>query len=243
MIDLHSHLLPGIDDGAVDMATALEMARLAVADGITHSVLTPHLHGGRWDNRAGSVSAHLDAFRTALEEAGIDLQVSYSAEVRIGPEILEWVASDDITFLGQWEGQRVLLLELPHGQIPPGADKLTAWLLNEGIRPMIAHPERNKFVLRDLDAIQPFIEQGCLLQVTAGSVAGQFGEPARVRATELLQRGWVTILATDAHSVEWRPPNLADGRRAAEALVGESESWALVRERPWQIAETRFATR
>jgi protein-tyrosine phosphatase len=241
MIDLHCHLLPGIDDGAENIDMALEMARIAVADGITHAVLTPHLHEGRWDNRAGSVEAEVLRFQRALSEADIGLQVRHSAEVRIGPEILDWVAGDDICFIGQWEDQPVLLLEMPHGQIPPGADKLSAWLLGQGIRPMIAHPERNKFVLRDIDAIQPFIEQGCLLQVTAGSVTGQFGEPARERAAELLSRGWVTILASDAHSVQWRPPVLSEGRRAAEALVGESESWSLVRERPWQMVEQRFA--
>ncbi len=241
MIDLHCHILPGIDDGAEDLGTALAMARMAVDDGITHAVLTPHLHEGRWDNRAADVAVYCDRFRAQLDNAGIELQVGYAAEVRIGAEILSWVGSGDIPYLGEWEGERVLLLELPHGQIPPGADKLTAWLRSNGIRPLIAHPERNKFVLRDLQAIQPFVEQGCLLQVTAGSVAGQFGEPARQRAGEMLSQGWVTVLASDAHSVEWRPPHLEAGRRAAEALVGEEESWNLVRERPWQIAESRFA--
>jgi protein-tyrosine phosphatase len=240
MIDLHCHMLPGIDDGAEHMQMSLDMARLAVADGITHTVVTPHLHEGRWDNRKSEVEGYCSDLRSELEHAGIPLTVGYSAEVRIGAEMLGWVASEEIPFLGEWEGDKVLLLELPHGQIPPGADKLTAWLLKQNIRPMIAHPERNKFVLRDLEAIQPFVEQGCLLQVTAGSVAGQFGEPARERAVELLARGWVTILATDAHSVDWRPPNLSEGRYAASAVVGEDESWQLVRDRPWKIAQCKF---
>ncbi|NNE05759.1 MAG: capsular biosynthesis protein [Xanthomonadales bacterium] len=240
MIDLHCHLLPGIDDGAGDLATALDMARMAVADGITHAVLTPHLHGGRWDNRAAEVKGHCEAFARALTEHDIPLEVSYSAEVRIGPEILSWIPAGDIRFLGSWEGRKVLLLELPHGQIPPGSDKLTGWLLNNGIQPMIAHPERNKFVLRDLAAIEPFVEQGCLLQVTAGSVAGGFGEPARERAIELLARNWVTILASDAHSSQWRPPVLSEGREAASAVVGEDQAWQLVHGRPWKIAEQHF---
>lgn len=233
-------MLPGIDDGAENIDISLEMARMAVADGITHSVVTPHLHEGRWDNRKGDVGLFCNEYRQQLAEAEIDLKVSYAAEVRIGAEMLAWVAENEIPFLGEWEGDKVILLELPHGQIPPGADKLTAWLLKQQIRPMIAHPERNKFVLRDIEAIKPFVDQGCLLQVTAGSVAGQFGEPARERAIELLARGWVTILATDAHSVEWRPPNLAAGRMAASTVVGEEESWELVKHRPWKIASSRF---
>jgi protein-tyrosine phosphatase len=240
MIDLHCHLLPGIDDGAEDLEMALAMARMAVDDGITHAVLTPHLHEGRWDNRGAAVEACCSDFRSALAVEGIALKVGFAAEVRIGAEVLSWVASGEIPFLGEWEDEKVLLLEMPHGQIPPGAEKLTTWLRSNGIRPMIAHPERNKFVLRDLEAIRPFVDQGCLLQLTAGSVAGQFGEPARERSVEMLARGWVTVLATDAHSVEWRPPNLAAGQKAASVVVGEEESWQLVRGRPWQIAESLF---
>ena len=241
MIDLHCHLLPGIDDGAEDLETALAMARIAVDDGVTHAMLTPHLHEGRWDNHRAKVERCCADFRSELEAADIDLRVGFGAEVRIGPEIMSWVANGDIPWLGRWQGHEVLLLEMPHEQIPPGADKLTAWLLNNGIRPMISHPERNKFVIRDLEAIRPFVDQGCLLQLTAGAVAGQFGEFACERAVEMLARGWVTILATDAHSVAWRPPNLAAGRKAASAVVGEAEAWQLVRDRPWQIAESRFA--
>ena len=241
MIDLHCHLLPGIDDGAEDLETALAMARIAVDDGITHVLLTPHLHEGRWDNHRSQVERCCADFRSELETAAIDLRVGFGAEVRIGPEIMAWVANDDIPWLGRWHDDKVLLLEMPHEQIPPGAGKLTAWLLNNGIRPMICHPERNKFVIRDLEAIRPFVDQGCLFQLTAGSVAGQFGEPARERAIEFLARGWVTVLATDAHNVKWRPPNLAAGRKAASAVVGEAEAWQLVRDRPWQIAESLFA--
>lgn len=240
MIDLHCHMLPGIDDGSEHMDMSLEMARMAVEDGITHTLVTPHLHEGRWDNRKADVKAYCATLQAQLQAASIPLAVGYAAEVRIGAEMLAWVANEEIPFLGTWEGENVLLLELPHGQIPPGSEKLTGWLIKQGIRPMIAHPERNKFVLRDLEAIRPFVEQGCLLQVTAGSVAGQFGEPARERAIQLLARNWVTILATDAHSTQWRPPNLSEGRYAASAVVGEEMSWQLVRDRPWAIAQGRF---
>jgi protein-tyrosine phosphatase len=237
VIDLHCHLLPGIDDGAQNMEEALELAHAMVANGIRRCVLTPHMHEGRYFNDRTSLQPRADHFRQTLDATGIDLEVALAAEVRIGFEVLSWLQAGEIPFLGQYEGRDVLLLELPHGNIPMGADKLTARLIADGVQPMMAHPERNKYVLRDLSAIEPFVEMGCLLQVTAGSVAGAFGPPARQRAIELLERGWVHILATDTHNIEWRPPNLAEGRAAAAQIVGEEESWRLVRDKPWEIAE------
>ncbi len=240
MIDLHCHMLPAVDDGARNLDDALALATAAVGNGIEKCVLTPHMHEGRYDNTAKSLKGHFDAFRDTLARHELDLQLGLAAEVRIGIEVLIWLEAGLVPFLGDYQGKPVLLLELPHGQIPPGSDKLTRRLIDQGIQPMIAHPERNKYVIRDLSAIYPFVEMGCLLQVTAGSVVGQFGPYARERAAELLERGWVTILATDAHSIDWRPPNLAEGRMAAAEIVGEAESWELVRHRPEQIAAMHF---
>jgi protein-tyrosine phosphatase len=222
------------------MRESLELARGAVANGITHSVLTPHMHEGRYINMRSNLEPHLDKFRQALQEEAIPLQISLAAEVRIGIEVLMWLESEEVPFLGDWEGRKVMLMELPHGQIPPGTAKLVELLQGKGIQPMIAHPERNKHVVRQLEAIFPFVEMGCLFQVTSGSVFGQFGPYVQQRAVELLERGWVHILATDAHSMKWRPPNLAEGRAAAAEIVGEEESWALVRDRPLQIAASHF---
>jgi protein-tyrosine phosphatase len=235
VIDLHCHLLPGLDDGPEDLPRALELARHAVASGITTSVVTPHIHHQRYDNRAETIRLAAQAFQATLIEQGIKLEIRCAAEVRLDHEILTWLAGNHIPFLGTWQDEKVMLLELPHSHIPVGADKLVAWLRKQRIRPMIAHPERNKDILRSLDKINPFIELGCLLQVTAGAVAGGFGEQARQRAAELLGRGWVTVLASDAHNLDARPPELEPGRAAAALIVGDDESWRLVRERPRQI--------
>lgn len=240
MIDLHCHFLPGIDDGAQTMAEALVLAQAAVDGGVSHAVLTPHMHEGRYDNSYTSLLPLLDIFRAELAGHEIPLQVGLAAEIRIGFELLEWLQAGEIPFLGQLEGHDVMLLEFPHEQIPPGADKLMLRLMNEGVLPLIAHPERNKHVIRNLDVIKPFVEMGCLLQVTAGSVAGAFGPPVQMRAREMLEKGWVHILATDAHNIDWRPPNLAQGRAAAAMIVGEQESWALVKDRPWELARKHF---
>lgn len=193
------------------------------------------MHSGRYRNQAGNILDAAQDFQQALDAEGIALQIRHSAEVRLDHEILAWVGDEQIPWLGHWQGDRVMLLEFPHSHVPVGADKLVAWLLKQKIRPMIAHPERNKDVMRRVDLLVPFVRMGCLLQVTAGAVAGAFGEGARTRAADLLARGWVTVLASDAHNMEARPPELEPGRAAAAKIVGEEESWRMVRDRPAEI--------
>ena len=240
MIDLHNHLLPGIDDGAPDLQTSLALARIAVADGITHLVCTPHIHPGRYDNTPATIQVAHRQFVAALKDAGIALQVATAAEVRFGAELMQGIAQGSIPFLGEWQGRKVLLLEFPHGEIPFAAERMIDWLLQRDILPMIAHPERNKGVMRAPSRLKPFIEQGCLLQVTAGSVAGSFGPAAQAIAHDLLQQGLVTVLATDAHNVDYRPPVLTDGLQQAALLIGDAKAEALVRQTPWQIARGHF---
>ena len=232
MIDLHCHYLPGIDDGAQTLDESLALARAAVADGITHAVMTPHVHAGVFDNRAPGIMRAVEQFRAALALRGIPLAISPGGEVRIGSEVIELLASGDIPFLGRLRGERVMLLELPHGSVPVGADRLTAWLRKQGVLPLIAHPERNKDVMRNLAKLDPFIEQGCLLQVTAGSLLGHFGEAAERRARELLDRNDIFAVATDAHNIENRPPVMTAARAFLTAEAGEQTATALTWSNP-----------
>ncbi|NBA96532.1 tyrosine-protein phosphatase [Pseudomonas sp. R5(2019)] len=241
MIDLHNHLLPGIDDGAPDLDASLALARMAVQDGITHLVCTPHIHPGRYDNSPASIQAALALFVAALQGANISLQVSAAAEVRFGVELMVGIGQGAIPFLGEWRGKKVLLLEFPHGEVPFGAERLIAWLLQRNIVPMIAHPERNKGIMRTPSSLKPFLKQGCLLQVTASSVAGHFGPAAQAVAHELLAQGVVTILATDAHNLQHRPPMLSEGMQHAARIVGDAKAEALVKQIPWEIAQSHFA--
>jgi len=241
MIDLHCHLLPGIDDGARDLEQALVLARASVADGITHCVATPHIHTGRFPNNLSTITKAFNQLKEALAAEGIPLQLGMSAEIRLSEEILNMVLLKQVPYLGDWEDERVLLLELPHSHIPPGTEQLIRWLRKQKVRPMIAHPERNKDVIRDFNKVSLLVREGCLFQVTAGAVAGHFGEPAQERAIQLLEQDLVTILATDAHHEVRRPPVLNTGRLAAEDIVGEAKAWELVRENPAKIAACHFA--
>ena len=241
MIDIHCHLLPGIDDGPDTLEQALVLARLAVENGITHAVLTPHIHPGRYENSAAVIQQACAKFRQVLHSEEIPLQLGYAAEVRLSPEVLQLVQQDDIPFYGELDGYRILLLELPHSHVPPGSDNLVRWLLDQNIRPLIAHPERNKGIMRNIDHITPFIELGCLFQVTAGAVAGLFGEAVQHCAEQLLEMGCVTVLASDAHNAEHRPPRLDHGRDAAARIVGEKQAHELVFERPRSIVASQFS--
>lgn len=241
MIDLHSHLLPGIDDGAPDLATALQLARIAVDDGITHMVCTPHIHPGRYDNTIECIQKALTKLKQGLVEQQINLVISAAAEVRFGMELMLAVKQNNIPFLGEWQGQPVLLLEFPHSEVPFGAERLTAWLLQQGIKPIIAHPERNKGLLRTPIKLKPFLDQGCLLQVTAGAVTGHFGKPVQELAHKLLKEEVVTILASDAHNIEYRPPILSQGCKAASLLIGEAAAQRLVLDNPWHIAQNKLS--
>ena len=211
------------------------MARIAVANGITESHVTPHLHPGRWENDRPKIAAAVEAYRAALAQAGIPLAIGYAAEVRLDYEILPLLEANRVPFLGTLDGRQVMLLEFPHSHVPVGADKFVAWLLAHNIRPMIAHPERNKDLMRDPAKLEPFVREGCLLQLTADAVAGEFGEVCALRAREFLERGWVSVLASDAHDTTDRPPRMAPGRDAAAKIVGAEAAQRLVHDMPLRI--------
>ena len=235
MVDLHCHLLPGIDDGPETLAEALAMARLAAAEGIVRAVVTPHLHVGRWDNDRARIEAATAAYREALDAAGIALEIGYAAEVRADYAILPLIEEGRVPFLGSLGAHQVMLLEFPHGNVPVGSEKLVDWLLAHGVRPMIAHPERNKDLMRDPARLTPFTSAGCLVQITADALHGGFGERSRELAVEFLERGWVSVIASDAHDCEARPPRILPGLAIARELVGEAAAREMVEGLPRRI--------
>jgi protein-tyrosine phosphatase len=224
VIDLHCHYLPGIDDGAQTLEESLDLARAAVAAGITAAVMTPHIHPGRYENTGSSVKKLCAAFQQVLGHKQIPLQIYVGGEVRISSEIMEMVEHDQIPYLGELDGYRIVLLEFPHSHIVFGADRLVEWLLARRIRPLIAHPERNKDVIRSLDKIRPFVEMGAMLQLTGASILGQFGKPALQCARQIIEKGWASVVATDAHNLRHRPPNLDLAYQALVEISGESDA-------------------
>lgn len=239
MIDLHCHYLPGVDDGAPDLDTALALARASVDNGILIAVLTPHVMAGRWDNRRSTLEPAFEAFRRSVDEAGIPLELHLGAEVHLMPASLGLLEADELPVLGRWEGERVILLELPDGGVPVGAMKAVEILRRHGAVPMLAHPERNRSIMRDVSRLAPFIDAGCLVQLTAASVCGWFGAPAKRAAHEILDAGWATAVATDAHNLRHRPPVLAEARHALTVRYGEDAARELTELNPLLIVAGR----
>ncbi len=237
MIDLHCHLLPGIDDGPDTLEEALELCRMAVADGITQAVVTPHIHPGRWENSRTSIAQACSNLQRILEQHDIPLRLGFAGEVRLTDRIMQQVADDEIPFYGMVDGYKVMLLEFPHGHLIPGGEKLAQWLLEQGIRPLIAHPERNKQIMKDASQLQPFIDAGCWLQVTAGSVIGHFGEKSRTIAYQLLQSDTVAVLASDGHNARARPPALRQTFEHIVSQYGEERAQRLMLDTPAAIIQ------
>ena len=229
MIDLHCHMLPGIDDGAPDLDTALEMARVAVADGISMVACTPHIHPGRYENDSEGIALACEAFRLALAEADIDLEITYGADTQIVPDLLEGLQSGRIPTL---HGSRYFLFEPSHQIAQEGMLVLLQRVLDAGYVPVITHPERLHYVERHYDKFLQAVEMGAWLQLTAGSVTGRFGERIQTVAHRFLSDGVTHLLATDAHNLKNRAPLLAEGRDVAATLVGEEEAQRLVSARP-----------
>jgi protein-tyrosine phosphatase len=222
------------------MENSLAMARIAVADGITHAVMTPHIHPGRWDNTTAIIAEITRQFAQALRHENIKLRIGFAAEVRLSDMIFQQLERGDIPFLGCLEGFNIMLLEFPHSHIIPGSEKLVAWLIRNNIRPVIAHPERNKEIMSAPERLKPFLDQGCLSQVTAGSLSGRFGENARRAALYFIDNHQVGFIASDAHNLSSRPPAIAEAQSIIAARVGEDVARALVVDMPWKIAASQF---
>jgi len=237
MLDLHCHLLPGIDDGPKTMEQSVALARHAVKHGITHAVLTPHIQPGTYNNTVRSIAGAGLAFRVALGLFSIPLKVALAAEVRICPELMKMAEQRDFykVCIGEMGDEHILLLEFPHSHIPPGSEQLIESLMNNKIKPIIAHPERNKAMHRNPERLESFVSMGCLVQLTASSVSGKFGQSSRQCASYFLQQGWVNVLASDAHNLCFRSPELLEGVQAAARLIGDEAAHALVNENAFAI--------
>lgn len=235
MIDLHCHMLPGIDDGAPDLDTSLAMARCAAADGITTTACTPHIYPGLYENEAAGIAAAVEALRGTLAEAGIELQLTVGADIQIVPELLSGLRRGTHPTLG---GSRYFLFEPPHHTVPTRFHEILFDVVAAGYVPVITHPERLTWLD---DTHYPWFQraarEGAWIQLTSGALTGRFGRRAQYWSERMLDDGMVHILATDSHDPVHRPPILSEGREAAAAWVGDAEAERMVSERPRAILD------
>lgn len=243
MLDLHAHVLPGIDDGPRTLEDAVALARALADDGVEHVVATPHIYPGVFDNTPDRIADAFDRLRQAIADSDIRLTMTWAAEVRICPEIIDWLERRRLPLLnGSLVGPSTVLIELPDGQIPVGTDRLLARLVDHGITPLMAHPERNKAVMEQPNRLEALRRLGCRFQLTAGSIVGDFGSRARNTATQLLEAGWVDVVGSDAHNLSGRRPRMSAARAWIREHFGAERAEQLFVTQPAQIAGvTSFA--
>lgn len=231
MIDIHCHVLPEVDDGPKSWDVAVEMCRMAVADGITHIVATPHAND-RYAYDRGYLSGLLDQLRAKVDPA-LGLHFSLGCDFHLSFENLERVLENPRTYtIGE---TNYLLVELSNYSVPAQLGDCFFRLGDRGIFPILTHPERNPILQQTPQRILEWAEQGCLIQVTASALTGQWGERPEIVARWLLDRTAVHILASDAHDTRRRVPNLSAARSVAAKVAGAEYADALVEGNPGAI--------
>ncbi len=255
MIDLHCHILPGLDDGPGEMEEAIRMGQLAYEDGIRTIVATPHILNGLYRNDKSLILSKVEELKDALNNSALkldsairnpcpsgrraqsemDLKILPGADVHLSERILQQVEKGEVVTVG--DGGKFILTEFPYQSIPPQAEKILFHLLGRGLIPIISHPERNLEIMRKPGRYYEMIRMGCLGQVTAMSLTGDFGPQIRDCAERLMKSHLVHLIATDAHSVDRRPPLLSPAVKAAEKMVGRKEAEKMVAEYPRAILQ------
>ena len=240
MIDLHSHILPGVDDGAPDLAASLAMARMAVADGIKVMACTPHFMPGMYDNEAPDIRRRVTDLKQRLGEADIDLALVVGSDAHIRPDFLACLRDGRILCLND---SRYVLFEPPHDIAPQRLEDLLFNIVAAGYVPLLTHPERLKWIENHFAIFERLVNIGVWMQITAGSLTGRFGSRPQYWAEKMLASGLVRIIASDAHNTSSRPPILSDAFAIAEAEVGLDEAKNLVLIRPVSILDNEPADR
>ena len=232
-VDIHCHCLPGLDDGPATVADAVALCRLLVADGITTVIATPHQLGGyEASNRAGVVRAAVADLTATLAAEDVPLCVLPGGDVRVDDGLLDGLAADQVLTLA--DGRAFILLELPHESLID-LGRLVADLTAAGITPVLSHPERNGVLARRVDPALPWLEAGMVMQVTAGSLLGQFGPAAERAGWQMVERGLVAMVATDAHDTAHRPPSMTGAVDAIAARLGHAVARRLCVENPLKV--------
>jgi protein-tyrosine phosphatase len=227
VIDIHCHILPGIDDGPQTLATSVAMAKLAVRDGIRALIATPHTDGVRVSRDRVAAAVHDLNRELRRQDLALTVYPGFELPFHLAAEL---AAAHTLADNG-----RHVLIEFPPMHLPQGALNTFFTLIAAGQVPVLAHPERNLGVLMNPDLLKEMVENGILVQITAASVIGEMGPDVQRCAHHLLKQGWVHFLATDSHSPTFREPVLGRAVKIVTRLIGQEQARALVEQNPGQI--------
>ena len=236
MIDIHCHLLPGLDDGAESLEVSVQMARLAVDDGVGTVVATPHQLGSYRTNSGPEIRTSVQSLQQELQRRKIPLQVLPGADVRIEQGFVAELQSGNVLTLAD-KGRHVLL-ELPHDLYFP-LEPVLRQLRDAGLTGILSHPERNRGIQRRPEIVRQIVEQGCLMQLTADSITGAFGSTVRRLSESMLDEGLVHFVASDAHGTRKRNPKLTAAFTQVAARTDPLTAQDLFIEHPRCVVEGR----
>ncbi|MFH1991804.1 MAG: CpsB/CapC family capsule biosynthesis tyrosine phosphatase [Pseudomonadota bacterium] len=235
MIDIHCHILPGLDDGPESLGEALDMSRAAATDGVKVIVAAPHFKPGAYEFTGPGILESINTLEVALKNAGIDIRIVPGAEVTVSPEMPKYLKQQRHLTINS--NGRYFLAEFSPHSVPANWDTFLLSLLRSGLAPIIAHPERNFWFMHHPEALAAAVQSGILVQITAMSITGAFGVAARDFSAYLLRHNLVHAIASDGHCADFRPPRLAEAVGLAADIIGPERANALVTSIPQAIIE------
>ena len=232
MFDLHMHLLPGFDDGAPDLETALAMLQMAVEYKTTTVVATPHVIEDKWLPSWNEIITTCELLRRESCRAGIEIAIYPGAEVSMSLEILKRLPGPGAYCINSG---RYLLVELPAQEIPLFTDQFFFTLQARGIIPILAHPERHPELAKEPEILQEWVYKGIMTQLNGASLLGRMGERVQSTAELFLQHNLIHCIGSDAHGLNYRRPKLLEAGDQIKNLVGEFRAHQLLEENPHRI--------
>jgi len=232
VFDMHSHILPAIDDGAKNLETSLAMLSIACQNKTSYIMATPHVIEGEWLPPWEKIVAECDFLQEQARKKGLEINICPGGEVAMSLDILNLITGPGPYCLN---GGNYMLVELPAMEIPSFADNFFFTLQTKGIKPILAHPERHPVIMQKPQILADWINRGILAQLNATSLAGKMGEKVRKTAKLLLINNMVHVLGSDAHTTRTRRPDLTEAIQIAEDLIGEKATRKIIKDNPLSI--------
>jgi len=231
LIDIHNHIIWDVDDGAKSLEESIEMAKIAEEDGIHKIIATPHYMEDSYCAKKEEIQFKINVLNESIKKEKINIEILEGHEVFLTVDIIDKIQENEVMTLNN---SKYILIEFSLMNIPQNAEKIINNIMKQGYRPIIAHPERINSVVSNPDSIIPFIEMGCLTQITSGSILGLFGSKIKKTAEEMIVKNMAYIIASDGHNTKVRKPKISKAYKRITELT-DDENVKEMKKRTLQI--------